>query len=158
MRGAPACLSKRKRRLDSLEDAQGAPRDPRRVSVSLIWPLGDYDSGKSIFALSNPLGDRLFGFISKYPGFYISVTVSNWSIQINLAKAFFPAARPSKRETHLKPCFLLPHHPFLSSGNEGHGSPPHNPRAGLMAQHGWCTSSREPASPSNKGLGLCDLA
>ena len=86
--------------------SRGSFKSHRVYQYLSYGPLGDYDSRKSIFALSNPLGDHLFGFISKYPGFYISVTVSNWSIQINLAKALFPAARPSKGETHLKPCFL----------------------------------------------------
>ena len=33
-RAIPGPLSKRKRRLDSLEAAQGAPRDPRRLLVA----------------------------------------------------------------------------------------------------------------------------
>lgn len=42
-----------------------------------------------------------------------------------------------ERGTMLGAARPLPHDPFLSSGNEGHSSPPHDPRAGLMAQHGW---------------------
>lgn len=41
-----------------------------------------------------------------------------------------------ERGTMLGAARPLPHDPFLSSGNEGHSSPPHDPRAGLMAQHG----------------------